>query len=258
MSHDLGRYSDQFSLQLVELALLYSNGVQARKSPLGHMLTVHHLNISQSERIIWLLEELELPYELCVYRRDPSTQLAPAELRSVHPLGSAPVLCDGEIVMAESGAIIEYVIARYGNGRLCVPVTSPQYPDYLYWFHYANGSLMTQIGVNWITAMAAQQSSESPLLPTLRERLECYLQWVEDHLSQVTYFTGSEFTAADIMMHFPFGTMKAFYNVGLDNRPNIKAWFARISDRVGYQRAMKAAGHEQDPALGWGATRGAF
>jgi len=211
------------------------------------MLTVHHLNVSQSERIIWLLEEFDLPYELRVYQRDPVTQFAPVELRSVHPLGSAPVLCDGEIVMAESGAIIEYILARYGNGRLAIPVMSPQYPDYLYWFHYANASLMMQIGVNWIAAMAAQAGSDSPLLPTLRERLARHLQWVEDHLSQATYFVGSEFTAADIMMHFPFGTMKAFYDVGLDDRPNIKAWLARISDRVGYQRAMKVAGHEQDP-----------
>jgi glutathione S-transferase len=223
------------------------------------MLTVHHLNVSQSERIVWLLEELELPYELIVYQRDRVTQLAPTSLRAVHPLGSAPVLRDGdEIVLAESGAIVEYVIARYGNGRLAVPVASPQYPDYLYWFHYANGSLMTQIGVNWIAAMAAEPGSGSPLLSSLRERLARHLQMVEDHLSRATYFAGSEFTAADIMMHFPFGTMKAFYDVGLDNRPNIKAWLARISDRAGYQRAMKAAGHERDPARGWGATLGAF
>jgi glutathione S-transferase len=222
------------------------------------MLIVHHLKVSQSERIVWLLEELDLPYELRVYQRDPVTQFAPPELRSVHPLGSAPVLCDREIVMAESGAIAEYVLARYGNGRLAVPVTSPQYPDYLYWFHYANASLMMQIGVNWIAAMAAGQDSDSPLLPTLRERLDRHLEMVEDRLSRSPYFAGSEFTAADIMMHFPFGTMKAFYNVGLDNRPNIKAWLARISSRAGYQRAMKAAGHERDPALDWGTTRGAF
>jgi len=223
------------------------------------MLIVHHLNVSQSERIIWLLEELELPYELRVYQRHRITQFAPTELRSIHPLGSAPVLCDGdEIVIAESGAIVEYVIARYGNGRLTVPVTSPQYPDYLYWFHYANGSLMTQIGVNWIAGMAAGQGSASPLLSSLRDRLERHLQMVEDCLSQTTYFAGSEFTAADIMMHFPFGTMKAFYDVGLDNRPNIKAWLSRISDRAAYQQAMKAAGHKQDPALDWGTRRGAF
>ncbi|MBW4679720.1 MAG: glutathione S-transferase [Microcoleus vaginatus WJT46-NPBG5] len=222
------------------------------------MLTVHHLNVSQSERIIWLLEELELPYELRVYQRDQATQLAPTELRSVHPIGSAPVLCDGEIVMAESGAIIEYILARYGNGQLAAPVSSPQYPDYLYWFHYANGSLMTQISGYWIAGMAAAPESSSPLLSALRERLDRHLQMVEDHLGQATYFAGSEFTAADIMMHFPFGTMKAFYNVGLDSRPNIKAWLARISERPGYQRAMKAAGHKQDPALDWGKTRGAF
>ncbi len=111
------------------------------------MLIVHHLNVSQSERIVWLLEELDLPYELRVYQRDPVTQFAPLELRSVHPLGSAPVLRDGEIVIAESGAIIDYVLARYGQGRLTIPITSAQYPDYLYWFHYANSSLMPQISL---------------------------------------------------------------------------------------------------------------
>lgn len=222
------------------------------------MLTVHHLNVSQSERIVWLLEELDLPYELRVYQRDPVTQFAPTELRSVHPLGSAPLLHDGEIVMAESGAIIEYVLARYGQGRLAVPVTSAHYPDYLYWFHYANGSLMTQISLNWIALMAAGANSSSPLLSALHERLDRHLQMVEDYLSRATYFAGTQFTAADIMMHFPFGTMKAFYDVGLDNRPNVKAWLARISDRPSYQRAMKVAGHERDPALVWGTTRSAF
>ncbi len=222
------------------------------------MLIVHHLNVSQSERIIWLLEELELPYELKIYDRDPVTQFAPLELRSIHPLGSAPVLCDGAVVLAESGAIIEYVLARYGDGRLSLSVTSPQYPDYLYWFHYANGSLMTQIGVNWIAALAAGPNSNSPLLPTLRERLDRHLHWVDQRLSQAPYFAGSEFTAADIMMHFPFGTMRVFYDVGLDNYPNIQAWLERMGDRAGYQRAMKAAGYEQDPALNRSETRKAF
>lgn len=222
------------------------------------MLSVHHLNTSQSERIVWLLEELELPYELHLYQRDRLTQFAPTELRLVHPVGSAPVLCDGEITIAESGAIVQYVLARYGNGRLSVPIESSQYPDYLYWFHYANASLMTQLSVNWIAAMAAEPSSNSPLLSSLRERLERHIQMVEERLSQVTYFAGDEFTAADIMMHFPFGTMKAFYNVGQGDSPSIKAWLARISERPGYQSAMKAAGHEQDPALDWGAVRSAF
>lgn len=222
------------------------------------MLTVHHLNVSQSERVVWLLEELELPYELKVYERDPATQFASEELRSIHPIGSAPVLCDGEIVLAESGAILEYVLARYGDGRLTVPITAPQYPDYLYWFHYANASLMNQMSLNWIATMAAGAESGSPLLPMLQERRDRHLQWVETRLSQVPYFAGDEFTAADIMMHFPFGTMKAFYNVGLDNRPNIQAWLARVSQRAGYQRGMKAAGHDRDPALDWGEARQVF
>jgi len=219
------------------------------------MLIVHHLQVSQSERIIWLLEELELPYQLRLYQRDQTTQFAPAELRSIHPLGSAPVVEDGDVVMAESGAIVEYVLARYGNGRLTVPVASSQYPDYLYWFHYANASLMNQIAITWIATMAAGASSNSGLLSVLQERLERHLQMVENRLLSVTYFAGSEFTAADIMMHFPFGTMKAFYNVGLDNRPNIRKWLANLSNRPAYQRAMKAAGHDRDPALDWGETR---
>ncbi|MCT7952247.1 glutathione S-transferase family protein [Ancylothrix sp. C2] len=222
------------------------------------MLIVHHLNVSQSERVIWLLEELKLPYQLRLYQRDQTTQFAPAELRSIHPLGSAPVIEDGDVVMAESGAIVEYVLARYGNGRLTVPVASPQYPHYLYWFHYANASLMNQIAINWIATMAAGTSNNSGLLSVLHERLERHLQMVENHLLQATYFAGEEFTAADIMMHFPFGTMKAFYNVGLDNRPNIKRWLATLSTRPGYQQAMKAAGHDQDPALEWDTTRRAL
>ncbi|MCT7984898.1 glutathione S-transferase [Laspinema sp. A4] len=213
------------------------------------MLTVHHLNVSQSERIIWLLEELELPYELVLYQRDPVTQFAPPELRDVHPVGTAPVLVDGEVVLGESGAIVEYILGRYGEGRLAVPATSPQYPDYLYWFHYANASLVSWSIVSWITGMALGPDSNSPLLPALRQRLDRHLEMVETRLSQGDYFAGADFTAADIMMHFPFGTMKAFYDLGFDNRPNIKAWLTQISDRPGYQRGMKAAGHEQDPVL---------
>ena len=103
--------------------------------------------------------------------------------------------------------------------------------------------------VNWMAGMAVGADNNSPMLPVLRERLDRHLEMVENRLSQVDYFAGPEFTAADIMMHFPFGTMRAFYDLGFDNRPNIKAWLARISDRPGYQRGMKAAGHEQDPVL---------
>lgn len=242
----------------VRAAILEAKSTHAKKPLSAYMLTVHHLNVSQSERIVWLLEELELPYNLREYQRDPVTQFAPVELRSIHPVGSAPVLYDDKIVLAESGAIAQYILARYGKGQLAVETTSSQYPDYLYWFHYANASLMPQLSMNWIAAMAAGPDNSSSLLSSLRERLERHLQMVEDRLSQATYFAGDEFTAADIMMHFPFGTMKAFYNIGQSDRPNIKAWLTRISDRPGYQRAMKAAGHEQDPANDWGATRSAF
>lgn len=248
-STDRNQASSFLLIRLMRVAIVILKAKFKQPRYPKFMLVVHHLNVSQSERILWLLEELELPYQLQVYQRDPVTQFAPVELRSVHPLGSAPVLCDGAVVLAESGAIVEYVLAQYGDGRLSLPVTSLQYPNYLYWFHYANGSLMTQIGVNWIAQLAAGTNRDSPLLPTLRQRLDRHLQWVDQRLSQAMYFAGSEFTAADIMMHFPFGTMKVFYNVGLDHYPNIRAWLTRMSDRSGYQRAMKAAGHEQDPAL---------
>lgn len=234
------------------------SGICANVAASNFMLTLHHLNVSQSERIIWLLEELDLPYELIVYQRDPSTQFAPVELRSIHPLGNAPVLQDGEMVMAESGAIVEYILARYGEGRLTIPVPSADYPHYLYWLHYANSSLMTQIALNWVVSMAVAPGSDSPIVPSLRQRLDRHLQWVDDRLSQASYFAGSQFTAADIMMHFPFGTMKAFYNVGLAPYPHIQAWLTKISDRPGYQQAMKVAGHKQDPGLDWGETRSVF
>ena len=106
------------------------------------MLTVHHLGVSQSDRIVWLCEELGIPYELVRYERDPATKLAPPEYRALHPIGTAPVITDGDLTLGESGAIIEYVIRKYGNGRLALGPESPHFADYLYWFHFANGSMM--------------------------------------------------------------------------------------------------------------------
>src|SRR4029078_164574 len=106
------------------------------------MLTVHHLGISQSERIVWLCEELSIPYQLVNYERDPVTRLAPAQYKALHPFGTAPVIVDGSVVLSESGAIIEYIIARHGKGRLAVRPDAPNYADYLFWFHFANGSMM--------------------------------------------------------------------------------------------------------------------
>jgi glutathione S-transferase len=209
------------------------------------MITVYHLNVSQSERIIWLLEELGLPYELKTFQRDAVTRLAPPELRALHPVGSAPIIRDGDRVLAESGAIMEYIIARHGNGRLAVPSNAPEFADYLYWFHYANGTLMPAFPV-WVQRALGE---DSPILKVMRERFDRRLQLVEDRLGQVEYVAGSQFTAADIIMHFPLATMRAFATLDLSRKPNIRAWLARISARPVYQKAMKIAGHEKDPAL---------
>src|SRR5688572_3886373 len=107
------------------------------------MLTVHHLGVSQSERIVWLCEELEIPYELIRYERDPQSGIAPPEFKALHPFGTAPVITDGDVALGESGAIVEYVVARHGGGRLAVPPDHPEFPNYLYWFHFSNATLMT-------------------------------------------------------------------------------------------------------------------
>lgn len=210
------------------------------------MLIVHHLNTSQSERIIWLLEELQLPFKVRTYQRDPTTREAPPELRQVHPLGRAPVLEDGKRTIAESGAIIEYLFATRGGGQLLIIADDPAYPDYIYWFHYANSSLFLQIMLN--LAVGAATDELHPARSFRRERLNRHIDFVEARLGKVPFFAGRHFTAADIMMHFPFGTMRRFFDLDLSARPNIKSWLARISERPAYRRAMETAGHDTDPA----------
>ena len=128
------------------------------------MLIVHHLGKSQSERIVWLCEELAIPYELKVYDRDPVTRLAPVEYKALHPLGTAPIITDGDTVLAESTAIVEYILAKYGNGSLTVPATDPAFADYLYWFHFANGSLRAHSPV--------QQNSATALVPVQKTEIK--------------------------------------------------------------------------------------
>ena len=212
------------------------------------MITIHHLGVSQSERIIWLCEELGLPYELKVYARDPSTMMAPPALQAVHPLGSAPVITEGQRVLAESSAIVEYLLERYGKGRLRPATSAPEFPDYLYWLHYANGSLMPNIMLGFILGMPLADNAVHPLAVMFGERVQRHFQFVEDRLGQAQFVAGSEFTAADLVMHFPFGTMRAFAPIDLSRRPNTRAWLARISARPAYQKAMRLAGHERDPA----------
>jgi len=210
------------------------------------MITIHHLLVSQSERIIWLMEELGLPYALKSYPRDKVTRLAPPEFLKLHPLGSAPVIEDGDVTMAESLAISTYILDLYGNGHLRIAPNEPGYADFIYWFHYSNAGLMPQAMNRIVAAMAGED--HSPRGAIMRERFARHLGMINDRLADNDWLAGDQFTAADILCHFPFGTMSAFAPIDISAYPNIRRWLDRISGRPVYRKAMKAAGHEKDPA----------
>jgi glutathione S-transferase len=201
------------------------------------MITVHHLGVSQSERVVWLCEELGIPYALKRYDRDPTTRLAPAEYKALHPMGIAPVITDGDVVLAESGAILEYLMARYGGGRLSVASDKSNFPEYLFWFHFANGTLMPSEMSRMIANFLKDQEG-NPIIALLNARSKRAFDLVEQRLGGAAYFAGSEFTAADIMMLFPLTTMRAFAQKDLTAFPHIKAYLKRIGARPAYQRAM--------------------
>lgn len=209
------------------------------------MLTVHHLKVSQSERVIWLLEELGEQYEISSYDRMPGTLEAPPELRELHPMGKAPIIEDGDLVLAESGAIVEYILATRGGKRLERKAGDADFAAYVHWFHHANASFFLEVMLSLIIETATEK--DHPRRAFRRMRLERNLDYIEDRLKEAPYFAGADFTAADIMMHFPFGTMRRFLEISLDGRSNIKRWLAAISARPSYQVAMKKAGHESDP-----------
>ena len=208
------------------------------------MLIVHHLGKSQSERIPWLCEELNIPYELKLYARDSVTMLAPPEYKALHPIGAAPVINDGDITLAESGAIMEYILARYGNGRLAPPPNHPGFAPYLYWFHFANGTLQPGMGRNMILRRL-NLPADNPVLLAMKERLERALTLVENRLGEAAHFAGATFTAADIVMVFSLTTMRYFLPLDLSPHPNILAYLARISQRPAYQTAMR----KSDPGM---------
>ena len=208
------------------------------------MLTIHHLGKSQSERILWLCEELGVAYELKRYQRDPVTILSPPELKALHPLGAAPVITDGDLVLAESGAIIDYIIAVHGGGRLALAPTHPGFATYLYWFHFANANLQAQIGRNMILSRL-KLAPDEPTMAMSRFRLERALGLVDARLGSVAFLAGAELTAADIMIVFSLTTMRNFFPFDLAPYPHIKAYLARIGQREAYQRAM----HKGDPDM---------
>jgi glutathione S-transferase len=217
------------------------------------MIIVHHLNNSRSQRILWLLEELGLPYEIKKYQRDPKTMLAPPELRAVHPLGKSPVIQDGETIVAESGAIIEYLIGRYGEGRLAPAAGTPERLRYTYFLHYAEGSAMPPLllklvfdrvestpapfFVRPIARAIAGKVKDSFVLPQIRQ----HLAFLEGELAQRAWFAGDDFSAADIQISFPLEAAAA--RGGLDvQSPKLSAFLERIHARPAYQRALERGG----------------
>jgi len=212
------------------------------------MLTVHHLGKSQSERIVWLCEELEIPYELKRYDRDPVTRLAPPEYKALHPIGAAPLITDGELVLAESGAVIEYIVAKHGNGRLALAADHPDFAQFLYWFHFANGTLQPAMGRNMILSRL-RLAEDNPILLAMRGRLDLALGLVEARLGKVAYFAGREFTTADIMTVFSLTTMRLFLPFDLAPYPAILAYLQRIGKRASYQRAMRKGDPDMPPLL---------
>jgi glutathione S-transferase len=202
------------------------------------MLTVHHLGRSQSERIVWLCEELDIPYELKCYTRDAKTMLAPPDYKALHPIGAAPIITDGDLVLAESGAVVEYITAKYGNGRLTLRAGDPNFAQFLYWFHFANGTLQAYLG-RLMILNRLRLAEDNPLLIATKARLDRAFDLVDARTNEADYLAGSEFTTADIMMGFSLTTMRYFQPYDLARCPNVVKYLARIGTRPAYRRAME-------------------
>ena len=218
------------------------------------MITVHHLNNSRSQRVLWLLEELGVDYEIRRYERDAKTMLAPPELREVHPLGKSPVISDGETVVAESGAILEYLVERYDeSGQLAPAAGTPEQLRWRYWLHFAEGSAMPPLLVKLICDKVAQAPMPffvRPIARAISSKVQAQVvtpnltrQWdfMESELAQHKWFAGAEFSAADIQMSFPVEA--AAQRAGLDARwPKLLRFLKRIHARPAYKRALKTGG----------------
>jgi glutathione S-transferase len=212
------------------------------------MLTIHHLGRSQSERIVWLCEELGVPYALKRYDRRADNKLAPPEYKALHPMGIAPVITDGELVLGESGAVVEYIVQTHGGGRLVLKRGDAGYADFLYWFHFANGTLQPIMG-RIMGLERVDPSEKNAVLQAAKERLALVLATIERRLGEVPYLAGAALTAADVMSVFSLTTMRLFRATDLSLYPNILAYLQRIGARAGYQRAMAKADPDMAPLL---------
>ena len=214
------------------------------------MLTIHHLRLSQSERIVWLAEELGLEYYLTLYNRRTDNRLAPDEYKALHPMGIAPVITDGDLVLGESGAIIDYILAKYAPATskalgLVPGVDHPDFADHLFYYHWANATFMT----NGMMALVAQFMGASELPPFVADRVAKGWAIVEKRLGEADYFGGKQLTTADIMMGFQLTTSRAMSGMSIDHLPNLKAYLARIGERPAYQAAMAKCEPGMPPKL---------
>jgi glutathione S-transferase len=219
------------------------------------MLVLHHLNNSRSQRVLWLLEELGLEYEIVRYERDPKTMAAPASLRAIHPLGKSPVLVDNGLVLAESAAILEHLVETHGGGTLIPAAGTPERMRYRYWMHYAEGSLMPLLLLTLVFnrlpnalprilrpvgRAIGKGFQEGRLIP----QTTIHLNFLEQELAHSAWFAGDTITAADIQMIFPIDAARA--RGGLDeSRPNLWNWLKRCEARPAYQRALERGGPYQ-------------
>jgi glutathione S-transferase len=218
------------------------------------MLTVHHLNNSRSQRVLWLLEELGVAYEIRKYQRDATTMLAPPELLAVHPLGKSPVVTEGDVTLAETGAIVEELTERHGNGRLVPSAGTPEKRRYTYWLHFAEGSAMSPLlmklvfdrvgsgqGMPFFVKPVAKAIAAKVKGVLVEPNLARQLDFMEAELGKSAWFAGAEFTAADIMMSFPVEAAKQ--RAGLDaSRPRLIQWLKTIHARPAYRRALERGG----------------
>jgi glutathione S-transferase len=215
------------------------------------MIVVHHLENSRSQRVLWLLEELGLPYEVKRYERDKATMLAPPELKAIHPLGKSPVITDGENVIAETGAIVDYVVETYGQGRLIPPAGSPERLRYTYWLHYAEGSAMTPLLLKLVFSVLPARSPAfiRPIVRMIAGRaqdgfidpqIKNHVDYWDAELATSKWFAGPEFTAADVMMSFP--AEAAASRLGLADHPRLELFLTTIHARPAYQRALERGG----------------
>lgn len=215
------------------------------------MIVVHHLNHSRSQRVLWLLEELGLPYRIEFYERNKKTLLAPPALKKVHPLGKSPVVVDGDLVLAESGNIMETLVERHGEGRLAPAPGTPERQRWRYWLHYAEGSLMPPL----LMKLVFDQVEKAPLIVRpvakaisakvnaafIRPNLKTHLDFLEAELAKSPWFAGEAFSAADIQMSFPLEAAAA--RAGLDHRhPRLMDWLERIHARPAYKAALEKGG----------------